>query len=78
MAFQIRDDMLDVIGDAGKLGKAVGVDGKKNTLVRIYGVDHCDQLVTGLTLQAKAVLKDRFTSTEFMMDLADWLTNRTY
>ena len=29
LAFQIRDDMLDRIGDARTLGKAVGVDGKK-------------------------------------------------
>ena len=37
LAFQIRDDMLDVIGNAQELGKAVGVDGQKNTFVQLYG-----------------------------------------
>ena len=78
MAFQIRDDMLDVIGDAKTLGKAVGVDGNKNTLVQIYGLDHCEQLVTGMTAQAKNVLNESFGDTAFMCELADWLTKRTH
>ena len=35
LAFQIRDDILDVIGDAKELGKAVGMDSDKNTFVRL-------------------------------------------
>ena len=77
MAFQIRDDMLDVIGDAAELGKAVGVDAEKNTLVQLYGIDHCAQLVSELTNEAKMVLINNFQNTEFMSDLSDWLTNRT-
>lgn len=37
--------MLDRIGDARTLGKAVGVDGKKNTFVRLYGMEVCETLV---------------------------------
>ena len=44
LAFQIRDDMLDVIGDAQTLGKAVGVDECKNTFVRLYGMEACTAL----------------------------------
>lgn len=77
MAFQIRDDMLDVIGNAETLGKAVGVDEQKNTLVQLYGIDYCNQLVRGLTTQAKDMLNENFTHTEFMCTLADWLTERT-
>ena len=77
MAFQIRDDMLDIIGDEKTLGKSVGVDEKKNTLVQIYGLEYCEQLVTGMTAQAKSVLNDHFADTAFMCELADWLTERT-
>ena len=38
LAFQTRDDMLDVLGDSGKMGKATGMDENKNTFVRLYGV----------------------------------------
>ena len=77
MAFQIRDDMLDVIGNADELGKAVGVDAEKNTLVQLYGIAYCTTLVNDLTVQAKSVLSENFDSIEFMSTLSDWLTDRT-
>lgn len=49
LAFQIRDDMLDVIGSAQELGKAVGVDQGKNTFVRLYGLEKCEELVKKYT-----------------------------
>lgn len=49
LAFQIRDDMLDVIGDAGELGKATGHDADKNTFVRLYGLEKCEELVQKYT-----------------------------
>lgn len=76
LAFQIRDDMLDVIGNAEELGKAVGVDTVKNTFVQLYGLDKCNQLVCKHTAQAKQSLLN-FADTEFMMALADELVGRT-
>ena len=76
LAFQIRDDMLDVIGSAEELGKAVGVDGNKNTFVQLYGIDECDKLVhrhTQLALQALTAFDD----TAYMTALAHELTGRT-
>ena len=75
LAFQIRDDMLDVIGNAEDLGKAVGVDGTKNTFVRLYGLDKCDELVKQHTALALESLK-AFENTEFMTALAQKLTSR--
>ena len=61
LAFQIRDDMLDAIGDAQVLGKAVGADGAKNTFLRLYGLTGCQTLVeqhTALAISALAVFPD--------------------
>ena len=75
MAFQIRDDMLDVIGNAQELGKATGMDGQKNTFVRLYGLEKCEELVRRYTAAAIASL-DCFEDTQFIEDLAKSLTNR--
>ena len=75
LAFQIRDDMLDVIGNANELGKAVGVDGNKNTFVHLYGIEKCNELVLYHTNKAIFSLS-HFNNTEFMKTLADSLTLR--
>ena len=75
LAFQIRDDMLDVIGDADKLGKATGMDGQKNTFVRLYGLEKCEELVKAHTEAAIDAL-DVFEDSEFMRELAQSLVGR--
>ncbi len=76
LAFQIRDDMLDVIGNAEEMGKSVGTDANKNTFVHIYGVDKCDILVkehTDIAINALSVFQDN----AYMVELAKSLTGRT-
>jgi len=76
LAFQIRDDMLDVIGNADELGKAVGVDEGKNTFVRLYGLEKCEELVqkyTAVAIEALSVFEDA----AYMIGLAKSLTERT-
>ena len=75
LAFQIRDDMLDVIGNAEALGKAVGVDAGKNTFVQLYGLEKCDELVKIHTEKAISALSV-FENTEFMTDMANMLNGR--
>ena len=75
LAFQIRDDMLDVIGDAEKLGKATGMDAQKNTFVRLYGLAKCEELVREHTEAAIDAL-DVFEDSEFMRALALSLVGR--
>ena len=76
LAFQIRDDMLDVIGDASKLGKSIGTDGNKNTFVRLYGLEECERLVRAYTDDAINALR-YFEDTAYMRNLAAELTART-
>lgn len=75
LAFQIRDDMLDVIGDAKELGKAVGVDITKNTFVRLYGLEKCESLVTRYTQEAISALAV-FEDPDYLITLANSLTSR--
>ena len=75
LAFQIRDDMLDVIGTTEEMGKAVGTDAVKNTFVQLYGLDACDMLVCEHTQKAVSYL-EQFRETQFMRSLASSLTSR--
>ena len=76
LAFQIRDDMLDVIGTAEEMGKSVGTDAEKNTFVHLYGLDSCDDLVCKHTQKAILSLK-HFQNATYMEALANLLTSRT-
>ncbi len=75
LAFQIRDDMLDVIGTQEEMGKGVGTDETKNTFVRLYGLDRCEELVQKYTQYAIDALA-AFQDTEYMVALAKSLTDR--
>lgn len=76
LAFQIRDDMLDVIGTQEEMGKGVGTDAGKNTFVRLYGLEKCEELVqkyTTIAIEALSVFED----TAYITALARSLTDRT-
>ena len=76
LAFQIRDDMLDVIGTTEEMGKGVGTDETKNTFVRLYGLETCEKLVQQYTDYAIEALS-AFEDTEYLTQLAKHLTGRT-
>ena len=75
LAFQIRDDMLDVIGTQEEMGKGVGTDAAKNTFVRLYGLEKCDELVKKYTQYALDALR-AFDNDAYMRALALRLTER--
>lgn len=75
LAFQIRDDMLDVIGTQEEMGKGVGTDASKNTFVRLYGLKKCEDLVQKFTQDAIEQLEN-FEHTDFMISLSKSLTDR--
>lgn len=75
LAFQIRDDMLDLVGTQEEMGKGVGTDAEKNTFVRLYGLERCETLVQSYTAKAIDSLSC-FEDTEFLSELARSLTQR--
>ena len=75
MAFQIRDDMLDVIGTQEEMGKGVGTDETKNTFVRLYGLPKCEELIQKYTQYAIDALHV-FEDTDYLVALAKSLTDR--
>ena len=75
LAFQIRDDMLDVIGTKEEMGKGVGTDATKNTFVRLYGLEKCEALVQKYTRIAIDSLS-AFEDNAYLTELASSLTQR--
>jgi geranylgeranyl diphosphate synthase type II len=81
LAFQIQDDILDVVGDASKLGKAVRSDEKMQKVTYPYfiGLDASRQKVGELTEQGKeAIVRAELPDPERLLQLADYLMQRDH
>lgn len=77
LAFQVRDDMLDVIADQDVFGKPVGSDREegKQTFADLRGLDGCGKLVEEETWLAKEAISG-FPDNAFLLALADALAER--
>ncbi len=78
LAFQIRDDILDVIGTAEQLGKPIGSDDKngKPTYASFYGVDKAEAFVKEYSDRAKASLEPFGAAADDLKELTDLLSGR--
>ena len=79
LAFQIKDDILDVTSSLEKLGKMTGSDkeNNKSTYVTLLGLEKCEELVKQLTDEALKAL-DAFPENEAIKEYANYLANREY
>ena len=77
MAFQIQDDILDLIGEEEKLGKPIHSDEKnqKTTYVTIHGLERSKQKVKELSDEAVELVK-KLNGTQFLQELIAYLTVR--
>ena len=77
-AFQLRDDMLDVISTEAELGKPIGSDARegKNTFMALYGLERCSAYVHELSEEAAAVVDGAFADSAFLQQLARSLADR--
>ena len=78
LAFQIRDDILDIIGDSIKLGKSVGSDEKndKTTYVKIKGLEESQKDLESLSKEARDIVIGIAGKETFLSDLIEYLVNR--
>lgn len=79
LAFQIRDDMLDVIGDERRLGKKTGSDerSRKVTWPYLAGLEASRDEVERLTREAKEMLREAgLRKPDLLIGIADYLMRR--
>lgn len=80
LAFQIKDDILDIISDSQTLGKPIGSDEKNNkpTFVRLYGLEKSKELVNSLTENAISILNSFNGQSEKIINLTLALAERKF
>ena len=79
IAFQVADDILDVVGTQAEMGKTLGKDAEqdKRTFVLVHGLDGARTLLHELTQTAVSQLDIFGEKAEFLRELALYLENRT-
>lgn len=80
LAFQIKDDILDIEGDFLTLGKPVGSDQEleKSTYPALIGLNKSKELLKNTIEEAKSILVERFgeEKSAILLKLADYIGNR--
>jgi geranylgeranyl diphosphate synthase type II len=79
LAFQIVDDILDVVQDSAALGKTAGKDAAqgKITFPAVYGLEESRRMAEAERVNARAALGGFGESAERLRELADLIVERT-
>ncbi|UYZ68162.1 polyprenyl synthetase family protein [Moraxella bovis] len=79
LAYQVQDDVLDVVADTQTLGKMAGSDEKldKSTYVKLLGVDNARAYADELFDKARKLVSD-LGDDNLLLQMVDWLQKRNY
>jgi farnesyl diphosphate synthase/geranylgeranyl diphosphate synthase type II len=80
LAFQIRDDILDIEGDTGTLGKTAGSDIARNkpTFPSIVGLEAAKKQAQLLLEKAHAAVEPMGEVAAPLRELADYIVQRNH
>ena len=80
LAFQVRDDILDEIGDSATLGKQAGADRyrQKSTFVSILGLSSAQSRLEQLTTEAISTIEALGSSAQGLKLLGHYVAGREY
>ena len=78
LAFQIKDDILDVTGDVEKLGKNTLADVNKSNFITMYGLEECKVMCENLTDECIAILEKISVNTDILKELTIELLKRDF
>ena len=80
LAFQIKDDILDIEGDFETLGKPIGSDAElnKSTYPSLIGLDESKKLLQEIVDEAKNIIKENFSEEKgkMLIELTDYIAFR--
>ena len=78
LAFQIKDDILDVVGDVTLLGKNINSDecNNKTNFITMYGLQKCKNKCNDLTKECFEILKKLKVNTKYLEEVTEFLLKR--
>ena len=77
IAFQIKDDILDIEGDFEEIGKKSNdVENEKTTYPNIFGFDESKRLLQEYLEKARKIIVDDFNGNQLFLELTDYFGNR--
>ena len=77
IAFQIKDDILDIEGNFEEIGKKSNdIENDKTTYPSIFGLEESKRLLQEYLEKAKKIIFDEFEGNQLFLELTDYFGNR--